>query len=529
MCAKRVKEEYEEELCRAKEENERQSQQLDAVEFQRADISEEHLHPGWQELENPQIKEKPEGLNVKEEEEPEPPQFKKEEHEVQISEFILTDVIVKRDDDEKERDGDHHSSTWVPGAVMPNAKQKASDDSGTAKKRKAISMETKVAIIQKLESGEKVANVSRLYNRNRSTICTIYKNKDRIMALVEHSDPMKSTIISEQRGKLIGEMEKLLSTWIEHQRQGEAPLRLRLIKEKAKSLFEDLKVKAGEDAVHETFSVTSDWFDQFKKSANLHHRTSVRGKAASAHKNAAENRPDTLREIIQKEGDAPQQICNVTKKRCKCSQCDKTFVNKFVLKKHMIVHSGEKRFSCSDCGKRFTWKVHLKTHARTHTGEKPFACSLCDKQFAQKTHLRTHTRIHTGEKPFACSVCNSRFSERSGLAKHMRTHTGEKHFSCSICDKRFVDSFALKAHARTHTGEKPFACSICDKRFSAKNNLIRHTRTHTGKKRISCSVCGKTFLEKTNLIMHTRTHTGRTQLHTLFLVPILFPNTQTHK
>ena len=45
-------------------------------------------------------------------------------------------------------------------------------------KRQAISMETKVVIIKKLDNGETMANIARVYGINRSTIGTIYKGKD---------------------------------------------------------------------------------------------------------------------------------------------------------------------------------------------------------------------------------------------------------------------------------------------------------------------------------------------------------------
>ena len=143
---------------------------------------------------------------------------------------------------------------------MDSKKRQASDTSGNVKKRQAISLETKVTIIKKLDSGEKMVNVARTFNMNRSTVGTIYKSKDRIMEHVKSAMPMQSTIISKKRGKLIEETEKLLSHWMEHQWQRRVRLSLTLIQEKAKSLFENLKAKAGESAEKETFAASHGWF-----------------------------------------------------------------------------------------------------------------------------------------------------------------------------------------------------------------------------------------------------------------------------
>ncbi|XP_062291797.1 oocyte zinc finger protein XlCOF22-like [Scomber scombrus] len=107
-----------------------------------------------------------------------------------------------------------------------------------------------------------------------------------------------------------------------------------------------------------------------------------------------------------------------------CTVCGKSFTQSG-LRYHLKTHTREKQFSCSVCGKRFNQEMTLQLHMRTHTGEETFSCSECGKLFALKIYLNKHMKIHTGEKPFSCSDCFKRFNKKGNLQRHMRIHSKE--------------------------------------------------------------------------------------------------------
>ncbi|XP_061521530.1 zinc finger and SCAN domain-containing protein 21-like isoform X1 [Phycodurus eques] len=73
-----------------------------------------------------------------------------------------------------------------------------------------------------------------------------------------------------------------------------------------------------------------------------------------------------------------------------CLFCGKRFYSNGDLIKHTRTHTGEKPFTCSICNTSFSDSSTLGKHKRRHTGEKPFSCNVCDKRFPFKFQVKKH-------------------------------------------------------------------------------------------------------------------------------------------
>ncbi|XP_054622352.1 zinc finger protein 774-like [Dunckerocampus dactyliophorus] len=407
--------EYKKELCRTKEENERQRQVLDAlfkqpqVVLHRADVGEEYLQ--HKEPEPPHIK--------TEEESPEPPHIKEEDEDHRISqegehpgglaEFPVIGVPVKREDEDKGQSEEKREVEPPSGSSIQHMTMEADGDHC---------------------GGSQADNLFAPLSDSDDTTSHSTDTDD------EHSKADQTCHMDNARLKC--------------SQRGQT--------------FEHMRAHTGEKPY--VCAICGERYFE-KVQLTIHTRIHKREKpfTCSVCGTTFSRNSDLKKHMRVHTGEKPYS----------CPSCNKSFRIRKGLVQHMRIHTGEKPYSCPGCSKRFRIRKGLVQHMRVHTGEKPYSCPSCSRSFCKRPNLVQHMRIHTGEKPFSCSVCGRGFGQNSHLKQHMRIHTGEKPYSCSLCGAGFGQNSTLTKHMRIHTGEKPYSCSICYESFSQRKPLLAHT------------------------------------------------------
>ena len=108
-----------------------------------------------------------------------------------------------------------------------------------------------------------------------------------------------------------------------------------------------------------------------------------------------------------------------------CSECGRRFGHAHELKDHLLIHADALPHKCPVCQKAFRQLSTMRRHAQQH-GEPRHACHVCDKKFLLKQYLVRHLRTHTGEQPYVCADCGRKFAQSENLLKHARRRHGGK-------------------------------------------------------------------------------------------------------
>ncbi|KAM5208853.1 tigger transposable element-derived protein 1-like isoform 1-T1 [Hipposideros larvatus] len=178
---------------------------------------------------------------------------------------------------------------------------------GGKRDRKSITLHMKLEVLRRFEKGEKLTQIARALGLATSTVASIRVNRDKIWASSQAATPVSAKQLTRCRGVVMGHMERLLSLWIEEQKQQDLPISTLLIQDKARRLFAQLQHEQGAGTQAETFGASNGWFARFK----ARHNVLLTDEPAVADAQAAACYPLVLRTILEEGRYSPHQVFNV--------------------------------------------------------------------------------------------------------------------------------------------------------------------------------------------------------------------------
>ncbi|PSN39662.1 hypothetical protein C0J52_18471 [Blattella germanica] len=230
-----------------------------------------------------------------------------------------------------------------------------------------------------------------------------------------------------------------------------------------------------------------------------------------------------------------------------CTFCDKYFIQKHLLRRHMKLHSSnvenndrdlvvqlskeikkgevdgnsaEKLYFCDICGIDCKCKSFIAQHKKIHKTQetKSLSCPICEKVFKFNSLLINHVESHKTKvkikKSLSCHICGKKYTKIGSLNKHELQHEGKGTFRCRPCGEMFTTEAERTKH-RDEKHEKPWKCEICSHMFATKEKLNTHLKWHESKETevFICNVCGKEFKLKVNLKVHVESRCGTDPQH----------------
>jgi len=182
-----------------------------------------------------------------------------------------------------------------------------------------------------------------------------------------------------------------------------------------------------------------------------------------------------------------------------CQLCDKTFASTDLRAHVLVEHCKNKLSKCSLCDREFITKIALKKHILQVHMRETVSCHFCHKEVRDLHHHIKY--FHGNKRKYLCSYCEKNFQTNTLLQAHISSVHMGKRINCPDCKKDIsVDNFYR--HRKEKHDQIKKACPHCKKEFGP-SNLNRHIRQVHNDERSTCPECGK-VLTRANLNKHIK-------------------------
>ncbi|KAL1115344.1 hypothetical protein AAG570_007374, partial [Ranatra chinensis] len=102
---------------------------------------------------------------------------------------------------------------------------------------------------------------------------------------------------------------------------------------------------------------------------------------------------------------------------CECGICGRRFYRNCSLALHLKSHDSEA--GGAGCLRFYSVSELVRHEATCSPRSRPYQCQYCKKCYSQKSVLKKHLVIHTGER-LTCALCGIDFTQKSSLLRHVK-------------------------------------------------------------------------------------------------------------
>ncbi|CDW61195.1 tigger transposable element derived protein [Trichuris trichiura] len=173
-----------------------------------------------------------------------------------------------------------------------------SKSAGSGRKRKALTVGEKLEILKRYERNETTRDIVKATSIKESTLRTIRSDAEKIKQTCVSGTSSSIAMSIRRRPKILEEMEKLLSIWIETQTMKRIGTTFFTIRQKAVAIYEDLKKQSTNPTEIPPFTASSGWFCRFKNRYSFHN-VRLCGEARSADVDAAQTFPIEVQNLVK--------------------------------------------------------------------------------------------------------------------------------------------------------------------------------------------------------------------------------------
>ncbi|KAJ8686764.1 hypothetical protein QAD02_022558 [Eretmocerus hayati] len=180
-----------------------------------------------------------------------------------------------------------------------------------------------------------------------------------------------------------------------------------------------------------------------------------------------------------------------------------------VRKRHRKKMLKKGKFRCTHCAKRFSSIDYCKIHIARHENNPGFFCRLCEKGFLNKYVMKKHLDSEHRAGEVRCEMCNCILPSVQELIDHMKTPSVKIKRGCSDCSKGFDTCYQLDYHSRKEHGF--LICAICKRQIARtkmkKHLMLEHSisknRIETGFEKLTQAPTDDELVSEDNLICET--------------------------